>query len=86
MQNYSSFIESFKNAGFQITSINIESTDKATAKSNTGDIIFSPDETDLSTVAKNIILLINDIKHKTPSAQFNYIDARFGNKIFYKLY
>jgi hypothetical protein len=50
MQNYSSFIEAFKNGSFQISSINIESSDKATAKSNTGDIIFSPDETDLSTV------------------------------------
>ena len=86
MQNYSGFIEILKNADFQISSINIESNDKATAKSNTGDIIFSPDEEDLSTVAQNVILLINNIKSKTPSAQFSYVDARFGNKIFYKLY
>src|SRR3990167_2125254 len=95
MQNYLGFIEILKNAArpnaaggqdFQISSINIESNDKATAKSNTGDIIFSPDEEDLSTVAQNVILLINNIKSKTPSAKFSYVDARFGNKIFYKLY
>ncbi len=86
IQNYLKLIEIFKNAGFEITSVNIESSDKAIAKSSIGDIIFNPEETDPSLVAQNTILLINEIKSKNPSARFNYIDARFGNKLFYKLY
>jgi hypothetical protein len=51
-----------------------------------GDIIFNPEGVDLSLVAQNTILLINEVKGKNPSAQFNYNDARFDNKFFYKLY
>jgi hypothetical protein len=86
MQNYSNFVEVLKSAGFEIISVDIESADKAVAKSNIGDIVFDPDEADLASVAQNVILLINEVKGKNHSAQFNYIDARFGNKVFYKLY
>jgi hypothetical protein len=86
MQNYLSFIEVFKNAKFEISSVNIESADKGIATSNIGDIFFNPEEKDLHLAAQNAILLINDVKAKNPSTKFNYIDARFGNKIYYKLY
>lgn len=89
IQNYLKLVEVFKNGGFEISSINIESSDRAVAKTKIGDttsdIIFNPEETDLSLVAQNTILLINETKTKNPSAHFNYIDARFGNKMFYKL-
>ena len=85
MKVYEKFIESFKSAGVTIITINIESSDKATAKSNIGDIIFNPEETDLSISTQNAILLINEEKAKNPNAIFNYIDTRFGNKMFYKL-
>jgi len=85
MQNYLKFIRFFEDAGFRINSINVESPDKAVAESDVGDIIFNPEEIDLSLPAQNAILLINDTKIKNPSARFNYIDTRFGNKIFYKL-
>lgn len=86
IKNYLKLIEIFNGVGFKITSINIESSDKAVAKSNIGDIIFNPEEVDLSAVAQNTVLLIKQTKIKNPTAQFNYIDARFGNKFFYKLY
>lgn len=85
MQNYLKLVSAFKTAGFEIISINIESADEATAKSNIGGIIFDPQEADLSTVAQNAILLINNIQAKNPSASFNYIDVRFGNKVYYRL-
>lgn len=85
MQNYLNLIKTFKNAGFDVSSINIELADRAVAGLNIGDIIFNPEEKDLISVAENTILLINNIKSKNPSARFQYIDARFGNKIFYKL-
>ncbi len=89
MQNYLKLIEVFKNDGFNISSINIESADKVVAKikinSAITDIIFNPDEPDLFLTAQNVVLLINETKSKNPSANFQYIDARFGNKMFYKL-
>jgi hypothetical protein len=93
MQNYLKFVEILKNFGIEIISINIESIDKAIAKSDNGDIFFNPEEKDLSMTAQNVILLIKEVKshassagEKNSSVQFNYIDARFGNKIYYKLY
>jgi cell division septal protein FtsQ len=85
MQKYINFIGVFQNSKFEISSINVESEDKATAKTNIGDIIFSPQDSDLSLSAQNAILLIKEIITKSPSAKFNYIDTRFGNKMFYKL-
>ncbi len=85
MQSYLKLVEIFKKVGFKVSSINIKFSDKAIAKTNVGDIIFNPKETNLSLVTENTILLINKIKNKNPSAQFDYIDARFGNKFYYKL-
>jgi cell division septal protein FtsQ len=86
MKNYVIFIGVLKDAGFDVSSINIESLDRATASSNMGDIIFNPEETNLTAVAQNVILIINNTLTKKPSARFDYIDARFGNKVYYKLY
>lgn len=86
MQNYLKLVEVLKNAGLEVGSINIESSDRAVAKTKIGDIIFNPGEADLSPAGENTILLINEIRNKNPSALFQYIDARFGNKVFYKLY
>lgn len=90
MQNYLNLIQTLKNGGFDAGVINIESSDKAVAKTKinnvTSDIVFNPEEIDLSKVAQNVILLINEIKSKNSSADFIYIDARFDNKMFYKLY
>lgn len=85
MKNYENLISTFKDNKILISEINIESSDKAVAKSNIGNIIFNPEEKDLATVAQNVLLLINEIKSKSPPASFLYLDARFGNKIFYKL-
>jgi hypothetical protein len=85
MQNYLKLVQVLKDSKFEVSAINIESSDRAVAKSSIGDIIFNPEEADLSLVAQNVILLIKDIRSKNPIAEFNYIDARFGNKIFYKL-
>ncbi len=85
IQNYLKLVDVFKNAKITVTEINIELIDKATAKTDVGDIIFNPEDSDLSVAAQNAILLINDVKSKNASARFNYVDVRFGNKMFYKL-
>jgi hypothetical protein len=84
MRHYINFIDILGSSGFSVSSINIKYSDKAIAETNIGDIYFSPNETDLNTVAENVILLVKEIKSKNPSSTFQYIDARFGNKIFYK--
>lgn len=84
MKNYESFLEVSKTSGIQVYSIKAESEDRSVAETNKGQIIFNPQE-DLSVVAENIALLISEIKSKTPDVELEYLDARFGNKIFYKL-
>jgi len=84
MKAYLDFIGALKMGDLSVFSISIESSDKAVAETNIGDIYFTPDAKDLSVVAENVILLIKEIKSKNSSSTFQYIDARFGNKIFYK--
>lgn len=86
IDNYLRLVATFREEGFEITSIDIASADKAVAKSSVGDIIFDPEEPDLSVTGKNAILLINEVLAKNPAARFQYVDARFDNKFFYKLY
>jgi hypothetical protein len=90
IQNYLKLVEYFDSAGFQVNIVNVESNNKAVAQISVGnlasDVIFDPTETDLVLTAQNVILLIKETKIKNPSAHFQYIDARFGNKFFYKLY
>ncbi len=85
MQTYEKFVELFKNAGIKIMSIDIESFDKAVAKSDIGDIFFTSEEVDFSEPVKNAVLLINEERAKNSNVKFQYIDTRFGNKMFYKL-
>lgn len=85
MKNYSDFVAALKNGGVDVFFIYMESADKATAMTNAGNIIFNPEDGNLNQTAENSILLINNIKSKNPAAAFQYLDARFGNKIFYKL-
>lgn len=83
MQNYLKVIEILENAKLQIGSINLELADKAIFKTDVSDIFLNPEE-DMSLTAQNAVLLINETRLKNPSFRFNYIDARFGNKVFYK--
>ncbi|OHB15963.1 MAG: hypothetical protein A2605_03710 [Candidatus Zambryskibacteria bacterium RIFOXYD1_FULL_39_35] len=85
IQNYLKFIDVFEKAGFEATYINIESSDKAILGTSIGEVFFSPGEADLALIAQNALLLIDEIKSNNLDATFEYIDARFGNKMFYKL-
>jgi len=85
MKNYSDLISALNNAGLKVLVMNFESPDKAVAKTETGDIIFNPDENNFAVPVQNTMLLINETKSKNPAVQFQYIDTRFGNKVFYKL-
>ena len=83
MQNYLGAIEILKNNKIEIFSISLELSDKAVFETSMGDIFLNPEE-DMILNAQNVVLLINEIRLKNPLISFQYIDARFGNKIFYK--
>jgi len=86
IQDYIKFVDTFKIENINTSIIDINSPDKGILHTNFGEIFFSPDDPNLSLVAQNVILLIKETKDKKPNAEFQYIDARFGNKMFYKLY
>lgn len=89
MGNYLKLIAEFERAGFEISEIRFETSDRVIAKSSINgamsDIVFNPNDLDFSLLIQNTILLINETLNKNPKAAFEYIDARFGNKFFYKL-
>lgn len=85
MKGFSDFIKILGNNGIQTSEINFESVDKAVAETGSGKIFFNPDETDLTASATNAALLLKEVLDKNPETRFEYIDTRFGNKIFYKL-
>lgn len=85
MKNYTNLFEVLSKNQINITAVNFELADKAVAATNLGSIIFNPEEKDLSEAALNIVLLIEDLKTRNPTPHFEYIDARFGNKMFYKV-
>jgi hypothetical protein len=85
MRSYSKLIETLESADIKVASISLESEDKAVVQTSVGGILLYPGEADFSAPAQNAILLVQEIRSKDPGALFSYIDARFGNKIFYKL-
>lgn len=63
----------------------IEIDKKYTAETNIGDIVFSFDDISVKSKIENILLIIEDEKKHKEKVEFEYIDLRFGNKVFYKL-
>ncbi len=85
MQNYENFVKDLGLIGIRVVSIYAESENKASAETDIGSIIFDPEEEGLSAVAHKVNLLIAEARGKDSAAHFEYIDARYGNKMFYKL-
>lgn len=84
VDNYMRFLDSFGSKGFQVFSVNIGSLDQSVFDTSIGKIIFNPSD-DPYSAAQNAGLLIEDVRKQNPEAVFEYIDTRFGNKMFYKL-
>lgn len=85
MQKYSDVIKILQDSNLKVISLYLESMDKLSVNTNMGEIILNPGDTDISLSAQNALVLIQEIKSKNASASFLYIDARYGNKIYYKL-
>lgn len=86
MRKYQNFMKDFVDAGFEVGGMSVELENKAVMNTNVGDIVFNPEENTLASSSRNAILLIKDERSKNPSARFEYIDTRFGSKLFYKIF
>jgi cell division septal protein FtsQ len=72
--------------GLRPEKIKYYTQDKAEAVMGDSRVIFIPDLNQAEELFSNLSLFVNDLKAKKGELPaFEYIDARYGNKIFYKL-
>ncbi len=84
-ENMFKALEAFEKKGLSVSSIRSESSEKFTMTTSIGEILLNPHEEKMEEILENIFLLYDDQKSKKADALFQYIDARFGNKLFFKL-
>jgi cell division septal protein FtsQ len=84
MSQYIEMIEKSTMSSLPIERISIQEVNKGTAHTTLGNIIFNPDSGEIVKQLQNALVLVSDLKKNNPNIKFEYIDARFGNKIFYK--
>ena len=84
MNGFIGFTNELKVFGINSTKLRIESKDKAVLETSIGKIFVAPLEKDYKEIAENVHLLLKEEKKKNPEVYFEYIDMRFGNKLFYK--
>ncbi len=84
MSQYVEMIEKSASSSLPIQRISIQEVNKGTAHTTLGNIIFNPDSGEIVKQLQNALVLISDLKKSKENVKFEYIDARFGNKIFYK--
>ena len=84
MQKFSAVIRMFGDASIGVNTVEFESADKIVFGTERGNIILNPLD-ELVEPVHNVLLLITDSVSKNPGVEFEYIDARFGKKMFYKL-
>lgn len=86
MQKYENLVGVLQKEGLKVSVVNVDSQNKIIVGTDIGDIFFNGEEKDLAPAIESALTLINDIRSKTPSATFQYIDVRFGNKVYYKMH
>jgi len=83
MKNFADSVKIFEDQDLKIKFINMSSDNEAVFSSDIGSIILNPED-DLRMSAENTLVFIDEMKSKNPDIHFSYIDARYGNKIFYR--
>jgi hypothetical protein len=84
MIKFSKLIEGLSLVGLEVSVIDFHSADKIEVYTNMAKIILNPSEDDFSAAIENTSLILSDLRKKNPDAEIDYIDARFGSKVFYK--
>jgi hypothetical protein len=82
------FVDDLKKNGFEVRSVDLDS-EKTIIKLEKGGEIYVVKEQDLKMALQNLLTLIGSKEFKgrieNGELRFNYIDLRFGNKLFYKI-
>jgi len=86
LENFLKLVDSLESGGQKIEKVRIESDERMIVKTELTEIIFDPQEKKFEEAGENALTIISDILQKNPAARIQYIDARFGTKVFYKLY
>ncbi|PJE73670.1 MAG: hypothetical protein COV02_01300 [Candidatus Terrybacteria bacterium CG10_big_fil_rev_8_21_14_0_10_41_10] len=77
------FAETFASEKFSVESVHIKENGSYFINTNEGWNIILNKQTDIASARENLVISLNgEIKDKR--VNLNYIDLRFGNKIFYK--
>ncbi len=84
MDNYFKLIDILKQGELEVKALNVESKDKAVLTTSMGEIIFNTEVANIEDVGENVLLLIETERQRNPDVSFQYIDTRFGHKLFYK--
>lgn len=85
MRNYKMAVDILLNESLgRIHRIEFESTNKTIFVTSIGDIYLNAEE-NMITQMQNVILLVKELRNRNAEIQFDYIDGRFGNKMYYKV-
>lgn len=84
LASYLNAVSLLKQSNIETYSINVESRDKATIETSVGNIFIDPESVDLKESIENAILVVSNGVANSGQTKFEYIDVRFGNKVFYK--
>lgn len=83
MNKFLGVIDYFKNLPFDLVSLELEASNKLTLSTGVGLIILNPEE-DLESQLQNAVVLISELRSEE-DVSFEYVDSRFGNKMYYKI-
>ena len=81
------FVDTLRSYGFDMDSVDVLASDDAQIILSSGSSIkFNPAEINKPELAENLRLFTDNLKKSNNGVlpEFQYIDARYGNKIFYK--
>lgn len=84
LPRYFDGVNVLKEKGFVVSTVMISSPDKGTLIMEGAKIIFDPSEKKLNEALQNAILVITNARVDKPDTTFDYIDVRFGTKVYYK--
>ncbi len=70
----------------EIFSFEISSDEKASVFTSLGEIIFNPLDKSILSAIDSAMLVYENLKKTNPNIRFEYIDVRFGSKVYYKTF
>lgn len=84
MERFKKLIQRLSDLGLRTSAIDLHSADKIEVYTDQTKIILNRIDEDFSEAVENAVLILKNVKSKNADAQIDYIDARFGSKVFYK--